>query len=154
MGYIFDLRKKIGHAPVMMPSACVLILDPQNRLLLQKRADNRLWGYPGGALELGESFEECARREALEETGLKCLDLRYFTHSSGKEMHYIYPNGDEVYITEMVFLCKQYEGEMKIQESESIEQRFFDLDHLPNDISPLNQKAIRMLAEQTKTPLV
>lgn len=35
--------------------------------MLQKRKDNGYWGYPGGSMELGESFEETARREALEQ---------------------------------------------------------------------------------------
>ena len=151
MGYIMDLRKKVGHAPLIMPSACVLILNPQGQLLLQKRADNHFWGYPGGALELGESFEECAKREVFEETGLQCLDLQYFTNNSGKEVHYIYPNNDEVYIAEMVFLCTKYTGVMKVQKNEAEEQRFFDLHNLPSNISPINKKTILMLVDQIKS---
>lgn len=151
MGYILDLRKKLGHAPILMTSACVLIINPQGQLLLQKRADNHYWGYPGGSLELGESFEECAKREALEETGLECIDLQYFTHMSGKEMHYIYPNQDEAYIAEMVFICKKYTGVMKAQKSEVETQGFFDLDNLPSEISPINRAGIEMLAKQLKS---
>ena len=69
MGYIIDLRKLVGHRPLLMPAGCVLIVNDKKQLLLQKRADNGYWAYPGGAMELGESFEECAIREALEETG-------------------------------------------------------------------------------------
>ena len=127
MGYIMDLRKYVGHQPVIMTSACVLILNNQNQVLLQRRTDNGFWGYPGGSMELGESFEDCARREALEETGLECIELTYFTNMSGKKMHYIYPNGDEVYIAEVVFLCNNYKGELKVQKTEALEQKFFDL---------------------------
>lgn len=148
MGYIFDLRKRIGHSPVIMPSACVLIMNKRGQLLLQKRKDNGFWGYPGGSLDLGESFEECAKREALEETGLSCNSLQYFTHSSGKDMYYKYPNGDEVYIVEMVFLCTDFSGCLQVQQTEAEEQRFFDLDNLPDNISPLNKKAINLLIEK------
>ena len=152
MGYILDLRKKIGKAPIIMTSACVLIVNPKGELLLQKRTDNGAWGYPGGSMELGESFEECARREALEETGLNCLELQYFAHSAGKDYHYFYPNGDEAYVAEIVFLCTKYEGELKVQKSEASEQRFFDLNDLPENISPLNREVIGLLKQRAGAP--
>ena len=145
MGYVDDLRKKLGSAPIIMTSAGVLIFNAQGQLLLQRRSDNHLWAYPGGSMELGESFEECARREALEETGLYCIELQYFTHMSGKDMYYVYPEHDEVYIAEVVFFCTEYRGEMKIQECEVEEQRFFDLDKLPCELTPISRKVIQKL---------
>lgn len=150
MGYIMDLRKQIGHRPLIMTSACVLILNEKNQLLLQKRRDNGTWSYPGGSMEMGETFEECARREALEETGLQIKDLRFFTDNSGEKMHYVYPNGDEVYIAEIVFICKEYEGKMKVQEEEIITQQFFDLDNLPEPIFSVNKDTIHKLADHIK----
>ena len=35
------------------------------------------WSFPGGHLEFGESIEECAQREALEETGLRITGIRF-----------------------------------------------------------------------------
>lgn len=150
MGYIMDLRKYIGHKPLIMTSACVLIMNDKKQVLLQRRTDNGFWSYPGGSMELGESFEDCARREVLEETGLECIELTYFTNASGEKMHYIYPNGDEVYIAEIVFLCEKYKGEMKVQESEALEQRFFDLDKLPENISPINVETLQMLIKKRR----
>lgn len=150
MGYIMDLRKQVGHRPLIMTSACVLILNEKNQLLLQKRRDNGTWSYPGGSMEMGETFEECARREALEETGLQLKDLRFFTDNSGEKMHYVYPNGDEVYIAEIVFICKEYEGKMKVQEEEIITQQFFDLDNLPEPIFSVNKETIQKLADHIK----
>ncbi len=148
MGYIMDLRKYVGHKPLIMTCTGVLILNDKSQLLLQKRTDNGCWGYPGGSMELGESFEECARREVLEETGLDCKKLTYFTHKAGVQMHYIYPNGDEIYSAEIIFICDKYQGNLKVQQSEVIEQKFFDLDKLPENISPNNKEVIHMLAKQ------
>jgi ADP-ribose pyrophosphatase YjhB (NUDIX family) len=38
-------------------------------LLVRRRVDG-CWGLPGGHIEFGESFADCARREFREETGL------------------------------------------------------------------------------------
>jgi 8-oxo-dGTP pyrophosphatase MutT (NUDIX family) len=55
------------------PAARALIIDANDRLLLlqaQDAGDHRWWLAPGGGLEPGESFEDAARREVHEETGL------------------------------------------------------------------------------------
>ena len=143
MSYIMDLRKLVGSRTIIMASASVLILNKEGQLLLQKRKDNGYWGYPGGSMELGESFEETARREALEETGLKIKSLQLFDIISGKKSHYKYPNGDEIYDAAVIFISDDWEGELKVQESEVVEQRFFDLTQLPEGISPINMEVIQ-----------
>ena len=145
MGYILDLRRELGHRPLIMTCAGVLFLNEKNEVLLQKRADNLCWGYPSGSMELGETFEECAKREAFEESGLICDELIYFTHISGN--HYIYPNGDEIYSAAVIFLCRRYHGEMKVQEEEVLEQRFFSFDALPDDLSTTNRSTIMKLRD-------
>lgn len=46
------------------------------------RAD---WSFPKGKLDLGESFEDCARREVLEETGLRCELDRFVGHTEYRD---------------------------------------------------------------------
>ena len=56
----------------------VLILRDGKVLLGRRRAATaRCWSAPGGHLEFGEAVEDCALREALEETGLALSELRH-----------------------------------------------------------------------------
>ncbi len=145
--YIMDLRKQVGHRPLLQAGASVLLEDAEGRLLLQRRADNHLWGYHGGSVELDEPVEEAARRELREETGLSAGALAFFGVFSGPEMHYVYPNGDEVSNIDHVYLCTDWTGEPRAQEGEVEELRFFAWDELPEDIAPMNVPALRAWVE-------
>lgn len=131
-----DLRKKIGTTPIIMVGACVLVLNEKNQLLLQHRKDNQCWGLAGGSMELGESLEEVAAREMVEETGLIPTHLDLLKTYSGKDFYYRYPHGDEVYNVVTAFICKNYKGSLKFDGTEAIDIRFFDLTDLPSSISP------------------
>ena len=55
------------------PAARILLVDRDDRVLLMRfTPDDRppLWCTPGGKVDDGESYEEAARRELWEETGL------------------------------------------------------------------------------------
>lgn len=145
--YILDLRKTVGHRPLLQVGASIIVLDEQNRVLLQKRRDNHCWGYAGGSVELDEKVEEAAKRELLEETGLVVNTIELFGIFSGKETHYIYPNGDEVSNVDIVYLCRDYCGKLKGQESEVEDLKFFDIQNLPDNISSPLQGAINKLKE-------
>jgi ADP-ribose pyrophosphatase YjhB (NUDIX family) len=135
MDYLLELRKHVGHAPLLMVGAAVLVTDGQNRLLLMKRSDSGCWGPPGGAVELGEVVEDAARREVREETGLELGDLSLFGVFSGPNLFYIYPNGDEVYNVTIVYLAHFPDSDICLND-EHTEWHWFATNDIPEDISP------------------
>jgi len=56
-----------------------IIIELEGGIVFIKRANPPFgWALPGGYVDYGESLEEAACREALEETGLKIEFLRQF----------------------------------------------------------------------------
>jgi ADP-ribose pyrophosphatase YjhB (NUDIX family) len=51
--------------------ADAFVTNHRGEVCLVRRSDNGLWALPGGGQELGETPQQCAEREFLEETGLR-----------------------------------------------------------------------------------
>ena len=83
----------------------------------------------------------------MEETGLVMDKMELFATESGSETHYVYPNGDEVYVAAVYYICREYHGELKIQEDEVTEQRFFAIDEIPPEdkLDPVNKPVIDLV---------
>ena len=152
MGYVMEIRRRIGHDPLMIVGASVIVADAEGRVLLQRRRDNGLWAYHGGSVELRERVEDAARRETLEETGLTVKDMTLLGVFSGPDMAYTYPNGDQACVVDIVFLCRSYAGELRPQPEEVTELRWFAPQALPPNITPTCkpalQKAIQLLKSE------
>lgn len=83
----------------------VIVVNSKKEILLGERKNcyKAGWhGFPGGRLELDESIEDCARRELLEETGLKAKSLRY--------VGVIRERQDGYNFVHFGFICDKYEG--------------------------------------------
>lgn len=130
MSYIREMRKHIGHAPMLSAGATVIVLNG-NQILLNLRSDTHTWGIPGGALELGESLEQTAARELREETNLTAESFTLLHLFSGPDFYFKYPNGDELYSVVALYLAKGVSGELRITDGESSELAYFGKDQLP-----------------------
>jgi 8-oxo-dGTP diphosphatase len=77
------------------------------------------WGLPGGHLEFGESFEECAEREVKEETGLTVTETRFLTATNDV----IEEDGKHYVTVFMVCNCRKGEEEAaRVLEPEKCER--------------------------------
>src|SRR5258706_2694071 len=146
MDYILQLRQYIGHRPVLLVGAGILMLDEQNRLLLMRRSDNGCWGFPGGSTEPGELVENAARREVFEEPNFEVGEMYLFDVFSGPELYYKYPNGDEVYNIIIIYSSRDWHGEVKLND-EHTEWKWFAAHEIPKDVSP----PIKPVIEQFKS---
>ena len=57
-----------------------VIVERNGQVLMMKRKNAHgagTWAVPGGHLEFGETLEECAIRETLEEVGVEIGDIRF-----------------------------------------------------------------------------
>ena len=132
MGYIMNLRKYVGHEPLIGLGATTLVFNDKKELLLNLRTDTNTWGIPGGSMELYETIEETAIRELKEEADISADELELVTILSGKEYYFEYPNGDKMCTVIVLFKVLNYTGDIKAADNESKQLRFFSLDNLPN----------------------
>ncbi len=147
-----DFFRQIGIAPhSMFPDfpdmtnaavklgACVLIRDEAGRILFERRADCGWWCLPGGKLDPGETLEQCAEREALEETGLRVkLNKLLGIFSDPTRRTVRYPdNGDLRQLVDAAYLATLTDG--AIQKSpESLDLQWFYPHEIPlNTVPPV-----------------
>lgn len=129
--YMKRMREKIGTDLIMMPAASAIIFNGDGHILLQKRRDNGRWGMLGGAIEPLEEPANAVIREVYEESGLKVNPERIIGVYGGKDHLHTYPNGDQVAIISIVFLCRIVGGKLVPKNNESLDLKYFSVTELP-----------------------
>ncbi|GAA0315303.1 NUDIX hydrolase [Bacillus carboniphilus] len=153
MNYIKQMRQYIGNE-TLFTVGCEIILEQNGKILLQHRMDSDNWCIPGGIMEIGESFEETAKREVFEETGLTVGNLELFGLYSGEKCFAIYPNGDQAFSVQVIFYSKAFNGTLKQVDQESREHRYFSKDELPENLNPRQRPFIIDWKNEVKLPVV
>jgi 8-oxo-dGTP pyrophosphatase MutT (NUDIX family) len=143
VGYVAELRALVGHRPLLVVAAGVLVFDAGGRVLLHRHRDSGRWGIPGGALEPGETLEAAARRELREETGLEAGTLTLTDVFSGPEYFVEYPNGDQAYAVGAIYTTHDARGELAPDGEEALEAAYFPLDSLPDDLNDFARLILR-----------
>lgn len=96
----------------------VIILNEENQVLLQKRADVGLQGIPSGHIEIGETVSEAAMREVKEETNLEIKIKKLIgVYSDPNSQVFTYPNGIVVHFITTCFLAEITGGELSVTDT-------------------------------------
>ncbi|MGG1606462.1 NUDIX hydrolase [Bacillus wiedmannii] len=142
MVYIEDMRNLVGNHPLILIGSHAIILNEKNEILLQLRTDFKRWGIIGGALEYNETLEDALKREVYEETGLIIKNPELFRTYSGPDFFQIYPNDNQVHGVLVVYICREFNGELVCDQTESKELRFFSLDKLPSNLPSVIERIV------------
>jgi ADP-ribose pyrophosphatase YjhB (NUDIX family) len=148
--YHGKLRAALPQETLFLIGGRGVIRDEQGRLLLIKRADNGIWAFPAGGMEIGESLVDCAIRETYEETGLKAGQATPFALYTGPE--YTYTNMWNHTYQHVILACllTDVSGELNPDPEEATDAAFFHPDDFPNR-SMTMQRTLADLAEFERT---
>ncbi|MFF2089670.1 NUDIX hydrolase [Paenibacillus sp. NPDC058174] len=144
MGYIEELRALVGNQPLILVRPSAAIVNQRGQILLVQHNDHT-WGIPGGLMELGESTEECLRRELKEELQITLKQLRLVGVYSGEALYTRLKNGHEYYNVVIAYLCTEYEGELLPDGIEILDAAFFSLNQLPEQLNPFIREKLLQL---------
>jgi 8-oxo-dGTP pyrophosphatase MutT (NUDIX family) len=129
-GYLKELRQKVGHDLLLLPSAAVVLYDERGRVLFCLHSDRNIWVTPGGLIEPGEQPAAAAIRETLEETGLEIQVTDILGVYGGEDLIIDYPNGDKAAYISIIFRGKITGGTLKPDGDEILDARYFTRDEL------------------------
>lgn len=108
----------------------VMVVKDGNVLLGKRKASHGAgeYSWPGGHMEYMESFEECARREVREETGIEIQNVRFLRLLNLKSYapkHYV----------DIGMVADWKCGEPQVREPNKIDGwNWYDMENLPSPV--------------------
>ena len=115
--------------------AIIVAVTKGDRLLLAHNSTfpEGMYSVLAGFVELGETFEQCVRREVFEETGIKVQNIKYFGSQP-----WPFPNSYMI-----GFTAEYLDGEIEVDNHEIIDAKWFKKDEIPG----LYRKSVSISSE-------
>ena len=115
------------ESPILYKKTTIVFPIGKSRVILgmKKRGFGEGWwnGF-GGKLEMGETYEEAARRETLEEVGIHTNNLLHVAN-----LHFYF--NDMLGVVSKAYICTSFTGTPV--ETEEMRPEFFETSQLPYD---------------------
>ncbi|MEF3255552.1 MAG: 2-dehydropantoate 2-reductase [Deferribacterales bacterium] len=110
------------------PTVDVIVYNSNNEIVLIERKNPPYgWAIPGGFIDYGETVEQAARRELLEETGIKVDELHLLGIYSSPKRDPRFHTISTVYYT--------FSDQQPIPQDDAKDARFFSISSLPEQIA-------------------
>lgn len=130
--YYRDPRAPSPNRPRKL--AVTALVEHDGKVLLERRADARVWGLIAGGVEDDETLEQALRREIREETGLEISTYDFFGTFSDPSRIAHYPDGNIMQVLSLVYRASVDNGSGLRTSEESTDLRFFLTHELPPDL--------------------
>ena len=108
------------------PTGCGVLVIRDGKILtgtrIERAGNGRICG-PGGHIEPGETPEEAAKREAMEEFGIECTELEPLGTQEGGSR----------YGTSAIFLCSKFKGTPRTDEKEMTDPKWQTVDQIKEE---------------------
>ena len=118
-------------------SAAAVVVNKRGEVLLLNHVLRPFsgWGLPGGFLTTGEQAEVAICREIREETGVELQDLKMFrVRTLGQHIE--------------ILFSATTDGQPEVRSREITELGFFEIDSLPEQMSPAQKRLVREVLGQ------
>jgi 8-oxo-dGTP diphosphatase len=136
---------------VSLVAAAHMVLEKKGKIYLMQRANtgyqDGCFGLPAGHLDHGETFLECAIREAKEEAGVKIQtkDVEYL-HTIHKHSEHLSENRVEIF-----FITKKWTGEARILEPHKCSNSgWYGKNKLPKNMVDYVGESLKLIFKKDK----
>jgi ADP-ribose pyrophosphatase YjhB (NUDIX family) len=136
MDYFTKIHQLVGKEQIILSGAAGAVVNDGKILLVRRHNLSRTWGIPGGVQELGETIQETAHREVLEEVGLNLQASDLIGVYSGSQWDIEIPDGGKIQQLTLFFSMVGKIGDITLQESEVAEWGFFAPVEMPENMMP------------------